>query len=308
VPYGIWTGNGVDGITIANLTIRDLYFHPIIFNGGTQRPHVYNVHLINAGQQFIKSNPDASGAGANNGIVEYSVIEYETTARDDYPKGIDVHGAANWVIRHNLFRNIVAPFGGIAGPAVLVWRGSSNTVTEGNTIINCSRGIMYGAEDVKPWSHRGGIIRNNFIFRARAERGDVAIHVADSPDTQVVNNTAFLSGTYRTPIEYRYGGSTNILVANNLLDGVIWARNGATGRELNNLTGATASMFADAANGDLHLAPGASLAVDRGLPLPNVTDDWNGVARPQGRGYDIGADERPAIAAPGPPGARGSGG
>ena len=41
VPFGIWTGNGVNGITIANLTIRDLYFHPIIFNAGTSNPCEY---------------------------------------------------------------------------------------------------------------------------------------------------------------------------------------------------------------------------------------------------------------------------
>jgi hypothetical protein len=35
VPHGIWSGGNVQGITIANLTIRDLYYHPIIFNGGT---------------------------------------------------------------------------------------------------------------------------------------------------------------------------------------------------------------------------------------------------------------------------------
>jgi hypothetical protein len=147
VPFGIWTGNGVDGITIANLMIRDFYFHPIIFNAGTQNPHVYNVHLVDAGEQFLKSNPDERGAGANNGIVEYSIFEFTSTARDDYPKAIDVHGGSNWQIRNNLFRNLQAPAGLLIGPAVLVWRGSSNTITEGNTFVNCGRGIMYGAED-----------------------------------------------------------------------------------------------------------------------------------------------------------------
>ena len=32
-------------------------------------------------------NPDASNVGASNGILEYSVIEFTTGARDDYPKG-----------------------------------------------------------------------------------------------------------------------------------------------------------------------------------------------------------------------------
>src|SRR5262249_16772331 len=105
-PYGIWTGGGVQGILIANLTIRDFYFHPIIFNAGTQSPHVYNVRLLDAGQQLLKSNPDTTG-GVNNGIVEYSTIEYSTTAPSTYTNGVDVHSGANWIIRDNLFRNIV---------------------------------------------------------------------------------------------------------------------------------------------------------------------------------------------------------
>jgi len=37
VPYGIWTGDGVDAVTIANLTIRDFFHHPITFNGTRAR-------------------------------------------------------------------------------------------------------------------------------------------------------------------------------------------------------------------------------------------------------------------------------
>ena len=52
-------------ITIADLTIRDVRQHALIFNAGTQRPHVYNVRLVDAGQQFIKANPDDAGGGVN---------------------------------------------------------------------------------------------------------------------------------------------------------------------------------------------------------------------------------------------------
>ena len=38
VPFGIWVGGNVRGITIANLTIRDVFYHPIILNAGTQAP------------------------------------------------------------------------------------------------------------------------------------------------------------------------------------------------------------------------------------------------------------------------------
>ena len=291
VPYGIWTGGGVNGILIANLTIRDLHYHPIIFNGGTQSPHVYNVRLVDAGEQFIKSNPDAAGHGVNNGIVEYSVIEYTTTAPSYYTNGVDVHTGAGWVIRHNLFRNIVGPPGQLAGPAVLMWNHSRDTIAEGNSFLNCARGISYGLQDVAGTDHSGGIIRNNFFFRTSAQPGDVSIAVYDSPNTQVLNNTVFVSGTYSSPIEYRFAQTTGVVVANNLLDGIISARNGATGTERNNLVGARADLFVDAAAGDLHLAPTAASAIDRGMTTSAVTDDWDGQPRPQGAGDDIGADE-----------------
>ena len=291
VPYGIWTGGGVDGITIANLTIRDFYYHPIIFNGGTQRPHVYNVHLIDAGQQFIKSNPDDSGIGASDGIVEYSIFEFTTTARDDYPKGVDVHGGANWQIRPNLFRNLQAPAGLLIGPAVLVWHGSSNTVTEGNLFLNCGRGIMYGAEDAPGLAHLGGVIRNNVFYRSSTQGGDVGVQVADSPDTQVLNNTILLSGTYRAAIEYRYPGASGLLIANNLLDSDIWARDGATATLQANVTSATPSLFVNPGGGDLHLQESADAAIDHGIVVSAVSDDWDGDARPAGLGVDVGADE-----------------
>ena len=208
-------------MTIANLTIRDVFYHPIILNAGVQSPLVHNVHLINAGQQFVKSNPNPAGGGVDNGIVEYSIIEYETTSRDAYTNGVDVHTGRNWIVRHNLFRNIRAPQGQLAGPALLMWNGSSGTLAEGNTFVNCQREIAFGLIERTPDDHTGGIIRNNFIYRDKSIAGDAAIGVFDSPNTQVLHNTILASGTYFSPIEYRFAQTTGVLVANNLLDGAI---------------------------------------------------------------------------------------
>ena len=291
VPFGIWTGTGVDRITIANLTVRDLYFHSIVFNAGTQRPHVYNVHLIDAGEQFIKSNPDTEGGGVNGGVVEYSILEYSTVARDAYTNGIDVHAGANWIIRHNLFRNLVAPNDELAGPAILMWNRSRNTLTEGNTFINCARGISYGLVERPGHDHAGGMIRNNIIYRSVAHRGDVGIHVADSPGTRVLHNTVILSGTYPFSIEYRYAGASGVVVASNLHDGRILARDGASGSEQYNVGSAIPAMFVDVAGGDLHLIRSATTAIDQAPPLDDVPLDWDGQPRPNGPGSDVGADE-----------------
>ena len=295
MPFGIWAGDGVNGITIANLTIRDLYFHPIIFNAGAENPRVYNVHLIDAGEQFIKANPDDVGGGVDNGIVEYSVIEFTTTGRSDYPKGVDIQTAQNWIVRHNVFKNLVPPGGGsLSGPAVLAWRGTTNTTVEGNVFLNCTRSVMLGADDYYSPSHRGGVIRNNIVFRAANQVGDVGIMLTSSPDTQVLNNTVYLSGTYASPIEYRYGITSNVLIANNLVDGTIAARDDATATLRTNLQGAGPGYFTSVASGDLHLSAVAGGAIDQGTTLGAVTDDWDGEARPQGQAYDIGADERAA--------------
>jgi hypothetical protein len=294
VPFGIWTGGGtIDGVTIANLTIRDFSAHAIILNPATQRPHLYNLRLLDIGDQFVKGNPDSAGNGVNDGLLEHSVIEYTTTAPDSYSNGIDIHGGQNWIVRRNTFRNIVSPPGeALMGPAILFWNRAGNTITEGNVLINCARGISYGLGD-RPGGndHTGGIIRNNIVFRNATQPGDVGIHVADSPDTQILNNTVVLSGTYPFAIEYRYPGSAGLMIVNNLVDGTVQLRDGAAATVRNNVTRVTAAMFVDIASGDLHLTAAATDAIDAGLTEMNVPDDLDGRPRPQGTAYDVGADE-----------------
>jgi len=227
VPYGIWTGGHVNGITIANLTVRDTYMHTVIFNGGTSAPHLFNVRLVNSGQQFVKANPDAAGAGVDDGIVEYSTIEYETASRDDYTNGVDVHAGHGWIIRHNLFRNIRAPRGSLAGPAILMWNRSVGTLVEQNTFVDCQREIAFGLVDREPFDHSGGVIRDNRIMRDRSTSGDVAIGVFASPGTQVIDNVVQLSGTYANAIEYRFAKTRDAVIKGNKVDAAIRARDGA---------------------------------------------------------------------------------
>jgi hypothetical protein len=300
VPHGIWVGGNVNGIVIANLTIRDIYYHPIILNAGTQAPLVHNVHLINAGQQFIKSNPNPAGGGVDSGVVQYSVIEYETTSRDYYTNGVDVHTGRNWTVRHNLFRNIRAPQGQLAGPAILMWNASSGSVVESNTFVNCQREIALGLIERTPDDHSGGVVRNNFIYRDPTFAGDAAIGVFDSPNTLVLHNTILGSGTYGSLIEYRFPHTTGVRIASNLLDGTILARNGASGTVTGNVNSASASMFVNPAAADLRLKVTATAAIDRVPVTADVLFDWEGESRPQGPAADAGADELTAAVPPAP--------
>jgi hypothetical protein len=303
VSYGIWVGGDVRQLTIANLTIRDVYYHPIIMNAGPTAPRLYNIHLINGGEQLLKTNPnDDNISGIDNGVIEYSVFEYSPLSRDWYANAIQVLGGKNWIIRNNLIRNIRAPQGEQAGPAVLAWFAAGGTIVEGNTFINCQREISMGLIDRTPNDHAGGIVRNNFIYRdSSVQLGDVAIAVFDSPNTKVLNNSILISGTYGYAIEYRFAGTTGALIANNLADAQIRSRENATATVQNNYLSASTALFMNAPNGDMHLSSSATAAIDKATTYSDITTDWDGDPRTVGLGPDLGADEYMAGSRPLPP-------
>ena len=288
VRFGVWTN--AQRITIANLTIRDVYEHHIILNPGAESPRIYNVRLVDAGSQFIKANPD-NGGGIDNGRIEYSVFEHSTTAPDSNTNAVDVLAGSGWVVSNNLFRNFRAPHGQLAGPTVVFRGGSRDALVESNTFVNCQREIALGLEEASPDDNTGGIVRNNFIYRTASMSGDSAISVGDSPNTQVLHNTVLVNGTHSTPIEYRFPDTTGVVIRNNLLDGSIRARDGASGTVAANFTSAAASMFVNPSAGDLHLRSTATTVTDRVTALSNALHDWDGESRPQGSAVDYGADE-----------------
>ncbi len=298
-------------VTIANLSIGEAFFHPIQLQGeqGADRIRISNVRLFDAGQQFLKSTVDPQRPnGVDDVIVEHSLIEYTVIGPDHgYTQGIDVHHGANWLVRHNVFRNIHVPATAADRfrPAVVFWSGSRDTVVHSNTFINCERGIIFGLGPQPPYAHghSGGSIYNNFIYRTEPVNADAGISVWDSPGTRVYHNTVIQNGTYPAAIEYRFPGTTGVEIINNLTDGSILQRDNAQGVVHTNYTQATAAFFVNAAAADLHLAPTATLAIDHGATVSAVTADWDGDPRPAGAAPDLGADERRTASGNQPPAA-----
>jgi len=197
VQHGIFTNN--KGLKVQNLVIRDVYNHPIALNAGADSPQIYNVKLLNAGQQFIKASSGLGwGQGVDDGVVEYTIMEYtagppsvNTGGGIGYTNGVDVHGGQRWNIRNNLFKNFTTPDSAdhLWNPAVLMWNGAGETVTENNVFVNVDRAVAYGLrDDPNGPSHKGGIIRNNMIVYEeglysafRKADSDGAIIVWDSP-------------------------------------------------------------------------------------------------------------------------------
>lgn len=304
VPHGIWSD--AHHTVIAHLTIRDVYRHPIIFNGGAQAPRVYNVKLLNAGEQFIKANPLSATQGIDHGVVEYSVLEYTAGPPQTnhgvgtgYTNGLSLHTAHHWVIRGNLFKNFHTPDAAVNlwNPAVLVWNHSAHTLTERNTFINVDRAVAYGLSDIDGSDHQGGVIRNNFIALQpglmsawRQASSDAPIIVWDSPGTKVYHNTILTNGNVVRSIEMRFN-TAGAEVRNNLADAPLGARNGGSFSDSGNVLTATIALFVNPSAGDLHLKSTATPAIDQAPTLLSVTHDIDGTPRPFSAGYDVGADE-----------------
>jgi hypothetical protein len=307
VPFGIWS-NGTN-TTIAHLTIRDTWDNEIIFNAGAQSPLVYCVRLLNAGSQFIKSNPTDvnNGLGVNNGIVEYCWFEYTGSPPGDhgsgvgYFNGISAHAAQNWIVRGNLFKNLHNPDSAayLWNPAVLFWNHSAGTLTEQNTFLNVDRAVAYGLQNTTPFfDHAGGAIRNNFVclvpglFSANRTAGsDGSIIAWNSPGTQIDHNSVLLNSNEFYSLEFRFSTTTNGTARNTLADAPIHLRDSATATLTSNLLTAVPAMFVNPAAADLHLLASATNAIDKGLTLLTVTNDFDGDRRPRGARSDIGADE-----------------
>ena len=212
----------------------------MILGCGVKSPVFTNLAIRDIGDQFIKVNPGSGGCGTSAGVLEDSLLEYSTLAPDTYTNGLDVHFGAGWIVRRNTFRNFRTA-SGLAGPALLMWNGSKDTLVEGNTFTDNARDISLGLDPTKtaqaPVSngartdHAGGIVKGNTVTRRAGLNGvlDVGILLADSPNTRVEGNTVTMAGTYPNAIEYRFPRTTGVVIAGNVVDAAIVARDGATG-------------------------------------------------------------------------------
>jgi hypothetical protein len=85
------------------------------------------------------------------------------------------------------------------------------------------------------------------------------------------------------------------VIANNVLDGSVMARDGATAAVSGNYTNASAALFMNPAAGDLHVRPTATVLLSQvSAPLAAAGVDWDGESRQAGS-TDIGADEYSAV-------------
>ncbi|MBD8527624.1 right-handed parallel beta-helix repeat-containing protein [Pseudomarimonas arenosa] len=285
VPYGVQIFTARD-VLLANFSVGEVYYHAIGVQGGQGAGdiRIYNVRAFDAGQQIIKG----SGAGADDVSIEYSQVDYTVGAvvhpegsppNTCYTNGIDVTGGDRWIIRDTRIERIRCQNNAMAGPAILIWQGSADTLIERNLILDSSRGISMGL--VASSDHSGGIVRNNLIRwnPSATYTVDVPIYTT-SPNAKILHNTALTRGRYANGIEVRFSGATGVEVANNLLDAAVLPRQGATPIQSGNRSDAELGWFRDEANGDLRLSTSGESALTALPRRIDVLDDCLSEARP----------------------------
>ncbi len=313
-----------DDVTIQDMTLENVGSHAIIIHGESpydaDRTTIRNLIIRDTYEQMVKVTPANSNPSlyySENGLMENCLCYYTAgIGPQHYIGGIDVHGGKDWIVRNNIFKYIISPDPDpdrLAEHAIHFWSWSHNTLAENNLIIDCDRGIGFGLSGS---GHNNGIIRNNIVYHSASNPGghaDVSIEILNSHDTQIYNNTVYQAhDNYFAAIKYFGSGTTNALIANNLvnmadgfygnIDYAIWQGSGASGTELNNVVSTPQpGWFASVNPSDskdvfLHIKNAAiTNLIDKGtgaIPgLPADFRDFDGDSRPQGAKIDIGADE-----------------
>jgi len=289
-----------DYITFEDLTMRDVYWHCVQVNDGSEYATFRNLVMWDAGEGPIKgTSPGTSGPYCDNGLVEDCLIGYTTYGARSCVEGIDLVGCVGWVIQRCDFIR-ASKKGGAAkvGWGFFAKGNSQDTVVDKCYTEDCDIGLSFGGGGTDPqyfrdgdttYEHRRGILKNNVVNRTK----DVAVMMLYATDYKIYNNTLWSTFVLAdSSIDIRY-----------LSDGWIYNNICAEGYRLrnppdseavlsNNIWFASSSLFVDQPNGDFHLVSTATDAIDQGLDTTaDVPDDMDGESRPKGDAVDIGADE-----------------
>ena len=129
-------------VTVADMTIMRAHTHPIhvvsTTDGHTLNTLIYNVHIIDPGQQAIKINPhENKDYFTDDGVVACSAIELTDAGRAKvwelnnscYTGGVDGHYSRDWVIRDNEISGFWCEQG-LSEHGVHFWTGSRGTIVD----------------------------------------------------------------------------------------------------------------------------------------------------------------------------------
>lgn len=268
--WGILTGFCNDLLIENNTCSGSIDEHGIYVSNSGDRPIVRGNRLFSNNGNGLHMNGDAD-VGGGDGIISGALVEnnviWDNGERGG--SGINCDGVQDSVIRNNLLYENHAS--GISLYRVNGGGPSSGNLVVNNTVLQAADGrwalnIQHGAVNNR--------VLNNILLSRHTFRGAIDIS-ADSLDGLEADYNVVIA-RFTTD-----GGSTR-------LDLSEWQ---ALGHGEHSLEAAIDEVFVDPSGSDYHLSAG-SPALDAGRMADAPPADFEGDARPQGAGIDVGADER----------------
>lgn len=234
----------------------------------------------------IGTHPGA--IGSNNITIQYNQI-HDNRALPGLGSGnhnIYTDTGSNWLIQGNTIYNAT-------GYNIQMYPETKNSIIRKNSLSyaalddqgNGSAGIIA--------SDTGHLIEQNLIFGTGSSSGmGIRLQYFNPSNITVRNNTVYNVGQYGI---YIAAGATGMVMTNNLVVGASTpiSNNAGGGATLTtNITNASAAAITTytVSSANLHLKTG-SPAVDSGTTIAAITSDYDGIIRPQGPAYDVGAYE-----------------
>jgi len=265
--WGIFTGHVDDLLIESNRTSGSVAEHGIYVSNSGDRPIVRNNIAWSNNGSGIQLNADESQGG--DGIITQAVISGNVIYDNGRGggSGINLDGVQNSLIVNNLLYQNHAS-------GVSLFQIDGGGPSTGNRLIN------------------------NTIHQA--DDGRWAVNLQDgAADTTVLNNILVSDHSFRGAIDASgdsllgLDSDYNVVIPRFTSDDqslTLAEWQSLTGGDAHSIDASVAELFVDASTGNYHLQPDAP-AIDMGTANMAPGVDLDGLPRPQGLGFDVGAFE-----------------
>lgn len=259
--HGIVT-EGVQNLTIRN---TEIYY---VSGDGLQLQYDGWDNVLVVDSHFWNGQLTESYAGAPQGVYP-GEDGIDTKQEGTVPRG-------HLTVRNSVFHGWRSDY--ISTPAALNLKHNVDVIVDGNTFYDNVVALRLRGPGSRPGAH---VTVMNNVFHTN----DVAVRYEDQIEQlRVLNNTFGLDNDRF--FQSAGGAGSGSQVYNNLFAA---STKPDEAGHISNRTADT-EQFVDAPNHDYHLLP-QSPAIDAGIVLTPVTTDKDGLSRPQGAAFDVGAYE-----------------